>query len=97
MSARTHDPGLQPERTALAWQRTLLSSAGVGALVGFAAVRLGSPVVAVLAAALVAVSGGLLGSRVRDTWSSVRRATWLVVALGLAGLGLALQVAIDRG
>lgn len=85
-------PGPQPARTALSWQRTLLSVAAVSVLIGFGAVRLESPVMGVLSATLILASGGLMfGLRAQSTWRSLVRTMWLVAALGLAGVGLALQ------
>ena len=46
----------------------------------------------VLSATLILASVGLMfGLRAQSTWRSLVRTMWLVVALGLAGVGLALQ------
>jgi len=54
------DVGLQNERTSLAWFRTSLSFAGVGALLIRVSVGLSRPVPAALGAAALALSGGTL-------------------------------------
>jgi uncharacterized protein DUF202 len=52
-----HDPGLQPERTRLAWQRTGVAAVLVGAGAALAAARRGTPAVLLLAALACAVAG----------------------------------------
>lgn len=53
MTAPARDPGLQPERTALAWQRTALSLTGAAFIVGrLTAGVLGPTVIIVLAFSL---------------------------------------------
>jgi len=98
------DPGLQPERTSLAWRRTGLAAATAStAMVRVAIVR-DSPMLAALCAGLVVVSVGALleGSargEERRRWfeddddlvglSLVARATVAsVVALAIAGIVL---------
>jgi len=67
------DPGLQPERTALAWQRTGVSISGVGAAVVLVAARSGQLwlvlVTAVLAtlSSACSVAAAMGGSRIART------------------------------
>jgi len=51
----------QPERTALAWQRTGLGVLAVAGLLGHAAVRNGQPVLLVLAGGVALLGLGVLG------------------------------------
>lgn len=59
------DPGLQPERTSLAWQRTVVSVTLASVVLALGQLRAGVPVVAVAAAALavLAVAPGVLRPR----------------------------------
>ena len=52
----TRDPGLQPERTALAWQRTGVATLLVGGGAAAAAVHRGAPFVVVAALAALALA-----------------------------------------
>jgi Domain of unknown function (DUF202) len=53
----TRDPGLQPERTALSWQRTGVAALLVGGGAAAAAVHRGEPLVVVAALAVLALAG----------------------------------------
>jgi uncharacterized membrane protein YidH (DUF202 family) len=86
------DPGLQPERTALAWRRTALALA-VGALIAF---RLLLPVLGLwslaaglLGTALASVIWVLAGRRARGTREALRHPS-----APLPGAGLLLLVAL---
>ena len=52
----SRDPGLQPERTALSWQRTGVATLLVGAAAVGAAIRRGAPVVVLAALAALALA-----------------------------------------
>jgi putative membrane protein len=55
------DLGAQLERTSLAWMRTALALAAVGALLGRSAVRVSTPAAGLAVAAAVAGTGLLFG------------------------------------
>jgi uncharacterized membrane protein YidH (DUF202 family) len=97
----TRDPGLQPERTALAWQRTGV----VGALVGGVAVLASSHrhslalllVTALLTAASAAAAGFAstrpqpgLGGIQPSPWARLVATAAVPVLIGVAGIVLAI-------
>ncbi len=89
------DPGLQPERTALAWQRTALSTSMIAVVLAFACLR-GGFLLGTLVAAGVAVAAGVtlfatrraaLRHRRISPWTAlVRIALLLGVLAVLAGV-----------
>jgi putative membrane protein len=80
----------QPERTALAWQRTGLGVLGVAGLLGHRAVEEGRPVLLVLAGAAallgLVVLGGLAPVRYRDVRGRVAAGTGAAAPRLLAGV-----------
>ncbi|MBA2894715.1 DUF202 domain-containing protein [Nonomuraea soli] len=74
MSMEIWDPGLQSERTRLAWVRcaVALSTGGLGA--AGAALRTGMPVLAVVAFAVAALCGGVLLVRTGTRFRRVQEA-----------------------
>jgi uncharacterized membrane protein YfcA len=94
------DPGLQPERTALAWQRTVLGVVIGAVLLAAVNLRVDQPVLSVLAGALAVAtlvpvvlqppSGGLPRDGRLRSWGFLVRVATLVGVLGLLGAASAL-------
>jgi uncharacterized membrane protein YidH (DUF202 family) len=87
------DPGLQPERTALAWQRTALSTAMISLLLAFACLRGGFLIGTVIGAAVALAAGVTLFATRRaaaratrgSPWAPLTRVTVLIMATAVLG------------
>ena len=98
-------PGAQPERTALAWQRTLLGAVLGALLTSMTAVRVGAPWLAVAVAGLciylalglvrASLARGLRSGTPTPVWPALARTAWAVAALGLLGTLIAIVAATE--
>ena len=98
-------PGAQPERTALAWQRTILGTVLGALLASMTAIRVGAPVLAIAVAMLcvyVALrlvitkrARGLRSGELVPVWPALARTAWSVAVLGLLGTLISVVAAWD--
>lgn len=88
MTAPARDPGLQPERTALAWRRTLLAFA-VGGLIAMRVLSetLGGAAVVVGLGGVVAAAALLVALRRRRRSSAVAGGLLLAATAGVCAAG----------
>ncbi|MEU3453044.1 DUF202 domain-containing protein [Micromonospora sp. NPDC006766] len=96
----TGDPGLQPERTRLAWRRTLLTLTGVTVLLVRLALTGGRAGAALAGLAVLGWLGTLAVTWRRATGTGPRRAqrwSFPLTALAAAGLALLGVVLVLRG
>lgn len=99
MSRMTRDPGLQPERTALAWQRTGVAGAALAGSATLAAAHLSPPGVLLLVtglavlcavAATVAATSAGRKERLSSPWVRLLAVAAIPVLLCVVGILLAL-------
>ena len=97
--------GAQPERTALAWQRTILGVVLGALLMSMTAVRIGAPWLAIAVAVLciylalrlglTSPARGLRSGTPAPVWPALARTAWSVAVLGLLGTLTAIVAAVD--
>ena len=85
------DPGLQPERTSLAWRRTGLAASTAAAAMVRVAVLRDAPMVAALCAGLFVIS---LGAFLEGSSRSDARRRWFEDDAQLEGLSLIARAAV---
>jgi uncharacterized membrane protein YidH (DUF202 family) len=88
------DPGLQPERTALSWQRTGVSTVLTGTGAAAAAVHRGEPLVVLAALAALAMAAATAvppGRHPTPPFDRLVRAAVATVALAAVGILLSLR------
>ena len=99
-SASIPDPGLQPERTTLAWQRTVLSLVLGAIVLAVGQLGSGSPwlTIAGTIPALMALAPGVIRPRQEgssrpplSTWTVLSRTAALVAALAAVAIASAAQ------
>ena len=85
-------PGLAPERTELAWQRTGLAGCALACVCGFDALRAQAPVLQVAAAAALVGCGLAIAvlTRARTSWARLVPAVSVVCLLAVTGLVMTL-------
>ena len=86
------DPGLQPERTRLAWQRTALACAGVGVLLLHG---VGGPIGYIAAGIVLACAVGFATIGRRRRYESVMDGRWVAVCAVLPGVVAAVALALE--
>lgn len=99
MTVRPAPPGLQRERTALAWRRTAFAFAGNGLLLTRSAdtwIVVGSFAVMAIAAGLAATSGITFRSRDTHGWIAGRKRRAAILVALAGGVGLLDVAAIVR-